>query len=466
MSLEGRTIALVEDDPIMGESLVERLSLEGAKVVWWQSCAIALENLPACSPDLVICDLRLPDGTGEDLFRAASAAPEASPFLFVTGYGDIGQAVRLTRNGAGDYFTKPFEMSDFLSRAGQLLRPAPMPGSAMLGVSAQMVAIERTLRRMSALSAPVLLTGDTGAGKEVCARSLHGLRTPKPGPFIAVNCAAIPKDLMETELFGHEKGAFTGATSRHHGYAERARDGTLFLDEIGELDLKLQAKLLRLLDDRMFHRVGGEAAVPFAGRLVCATNADLPARVKAGSFREDLLYRINVLAISIPPLRERPDDIEWLAERFLEAFAAEAGVELTGISGHAMEELRAHEWPGNVRELRNRFERAVGLAPGPWILPGDLFPERCRKANDIKNSSLEAARDQAEKREILRALRHSGGAIIEAAQALGISRTTMWEKMRRHGIEPASVSCFRTLGAARSGFPNDSLTCAPCSSMT
>ena len=440
MSLEGRTIALVEDDPIMGESLVERLSLEGAKVVWWQSCAIALENLLACSPDLVICDLRLPDGTGEDLFRAASAAPEASPFLFVTGYGDIGQAVRLMRNGAGDYITKPFEMSDFLSRAGQLLRPAPMSGSAMLGVSAQMVAIERTLRRMSALSAPVLLTGDTGAGKEVCARYLHGLRTPKPGPFIAVNCAAIPKDLMETELFGHEKGAFTGATSRHHGYAERARDGILFLDEIGELDLKLQAKLLRLLDDRMFHRVGGEAAVPFAGRLVCATNADLPARVKAGSFREDLLYRINVLAISIPPLRERSDDIEWLAERFLEAFAAEAGVELTGISGHAMEELRAHEWPGNVRELRNRIERAVGLAPGPWILPGDLFPERCRKANDIKNSSLEAARDQAEKREILRALRHSGGAIIEAAQALGISRTTMWEKMRRHGIEPASVS--------------------------
>ena len=161
----------------------------------------------------------------------------------------------------------------------------------MLGVSAQMVAIESTLRRMSALSAPVLLTGDTGAGKEVCARYLHGLRTPKPGPFIAVNCAAIPKDLMETELFGHEKGAFTGATSRHHGYAERARDGTLFLDEIGELDHKLQAKLLRLLDDRTFHRVGGEAAVPFAGRLVCATNADLPARVRAGSFREDLLYR-------------------------------------------------------------------------------------------------------------------------------------------------------------------------------
>lgn len=438
MSLEGRTIALVEDDPIMGESLLERLSLEGANVLWWQSCSTALENLGTSSPDLVVCDIRLPDGTGEEVFRVASATPETSPFLFVTGHGDIGQAVRLMRNGAGDYITKPFEMSDFLSRVGQLLRPAQQPGSSVLGVSPQMVAIEKTLRRMGSLSAPVLLTGDTGVGKEVCARYLHGLRSPKPGPFIAVNCAAIPKDLMESELFGHEKGAFTGASSRHHGYAERARDGTLFLDEIGELDLKLQAKLLRLLEDRAFHRLGGEASVAFAGRLVCATNADLHERVKAGTFREDLLYRINVLAISIPPLRERPDDIEWLAERFLDALAGEAGVELTGISGNAMEELRAHAWPGNVRELRNRIERAVGLAPGPWILSGDLFPERGR-ASETKLGSLEAARDEAEKREILRALRHSGGAVIEAAHALSISRTTMWEKMRRHGIEATSL---------------------------
>ena len=162
------------------------------------------------------------------------------------------------------------------------------------------------LRRIASPSAPVLLTGETGVGKEVCARYLHGLRGPKPGPFIAVNCAAIPKDLLESELFGHERGAFTGATARHLGYAERARDGILFLDEIGELDLKLQAKLLRLLEDRSFHRVGGEAPVPFAGRLVCATNADLTRRVQEGTFREDLLYRINVLTVSIPPLRERP----------------------------------------------------------------------------------------------------------------------------------------------------------------
>jgi DNA-binding NtrC family response regulator len=436
MSLEDRTIALVEDDPIMGESLMERLTLEGAKVLWFQDCRTALENLPAFAPDLVVCDIRLPDGTGEDVFKSASAAPECPPFLFVTGHGDIDQAVRLMRNGAGDYIPKPFETSRFLERVAQLLRPVEQGASPILGVSRQMLEIQRLLQRIGRVPTPVLLTGETGVGKEVCARFLHGVRGAT-SPFVAVNCAAIPKDLMESELFGHEKGAFTGATARHLGYAERARDGVLFLDEIGELDLKLQAKLLRLLEDRSFHRIGGETEVAFRARLVCATNADLPVRIRAGAFREDLYYRINVLSVTIPPLRERPDDIEWLAERFMEALSKEFGAELAGLSGHAIGELRAHTWPGNVRELRNRIERAVSLSPGPWIMPGDLFPDRCidLSAVDPKVRPLEAARDAAEKREIQRALRQSGGAIVEAASALGISRTTMWEKMRRHHIE-------------------------------
>ena len=305
----------------------------------------------------------------------------------MTGYGDIGQAVRLMRNGAGDYMTKPFEMTDFLSRVRQLLRAPQSPSSAVLGVSAQMAAIESTLRRMSALSAPVLLTGDTGAGKEVCARYLHGLRTPKPGPFIAVNCAAIPKDLMESELFGHEKGAFTGASSRHHGYAERARDGTFFLDEIGELDLKLQAKLLRLRPSMIECFIAlAERAVPFAGRLVCATNADLPTRVTTGCFREDLLYRINVLTISIPPsLRERPDDIEWLAERFLGAFAAEAGIELTGSADARWRNSAAHPGPGTCANCGTGSSARSGSRQAHGSMPGDLFPERCRKVARRKN---------------------------------------------------------------------------------
>ena len=288
----------------------------------------------------------------------------------------------------------------------------------------------------------MLLTGETGVGKEVCARYLHGLRGPKPGPFIAVNCAAIPKDLLESELFGHERGAFTGATARHLGYAERARDGILFLDEIGELDLKLQAKLLRLLEDRSFHRVGGEAPVPFAGRLVCATNADLTRRVQEGAFREDLLYRINVLTVSIPPLRERPGGHGMAGRAVRRGPRRRCRRRALGPERpRRSREIRAHAWPGNVRELRNRIERAVALAPGPWITPGDLFPDRHRQCGNRRRppASLESARDEAERREILNALRRNDGVIGKAAAALGISRTTMWEKMRRHRIEARSL---------------------------
>jgi DNA-binding NtrC family response regulator len=436
MSLEGRTIALVEDDPIMGESLVDRLTLEGATVRWWRSCREALRALPMAAADLVVSDIRLPDGTGEEVFKGACAYPDVPPFLFVTAFGDIDQAVRLMREGAGDYLTKPFDMPAFLGRVEQLLRPLDRSATPVLGVTAAMLDVERLLRRIGRLPSPVLLTGETGVGKEVCARFLHGLRLPDAGPFVAVNCAAIPKDLMESELFGHEKGAFTGAASRHLGYAERARNGVLFLDEIGDLDPTLQAKLLRLVEERAFHRVGGEAAVPLAARLVCATNADLPARVKAGTFREDLYYRINVLTVPIPPLRTRPDDVEWLAETFLEAFNRALDADVVGFGAQAVEELRGHPWPGNVRELRNRIERAVALASGRHLMPGDLFPERAGTRPDevAKPMSLEAARDEAERREIRRALAESGGVIATAAAALGISRTTMWEKMRRHRI--------------------------------
>jgi DNA-binding NtrC family response regulator len=441
MSLEGRTIAVVEDDPIMGESLVDRLSLEGAKVHWWQTCRAAETGLGAVLPDLIVCDIRLPDGTGEDVFRTASSIPDMPPFLFVTAFGDIGQAVRLMRNGAGDYVTKPFDTAAFLARLIQLLRTRPAPGGVVLGVSPDMRAVERLLQRIAKLTTPVLVTGETGSGKEVCARFLHGVGAGATGPFMAVNCAAIPKDLMESELFGHERGAFTGATSRHRGYAERAGTGTLFLDEIGELDLKLQTKLLRLVEDRTFYRVGGEEVLPFRARLVCATNAELTARVRQGLFREDLLYRINVLSVPVPALRQRRDDLEWLANRFFVQLISEQETELRGVSALAVQALHGHAWPGNVRELRNRMERAVALALGEWIMPADLFPEARDKAIESAADLLPLAlvRDEAERRQIERALRCSGGQIADAAARLGISRTTMWEKMRRHGIEADGV---------------------------
>ena len=375
MSLEHRVIGLLEDDPIMGELLVQRLSLEGTIVRWWTSGREALAEIERSRPEAVVCDIRLPDMSGEDVFRAVAGREAAPPFLFITGYGDIDQAVQLIRSGAGDYLTKPFDMPVFLDRLAGLLAPQPGEATSVLGVSEPMRAVERTLHRLARVRATVLFTGETGAGKEVCARFLHAAAGGATGPFMAVNCAAIPADLLEAEIFGHERGAFTGAQARHLGYAERAGEGTLFLDEIGDLAPTLQAKLLRLVEERQFHRVGGEAAIRFRARVVCATNSDLQKRVAEGRFREDLFYRINVVPVAVPPLRNRPEDVVWLLERFFDEYNSASGGGLAGVSGLAEEAALGHSWPGNVRELRNRVERAVALALGPWIMPGDLFPE-------------------------------------------------------------------------------------------
>jgi DNA-binding NtrC family response regulator len=436
MSLENRRLALIEDDPIMGESLAQRLKLEGATVRWWRSGAEALKGLSEQDSEAVICDIRLPDRSGADVFRALARERKAPPFLFITGYGEVGEAVGLMREGARDYLTKPFVMSEFLTRLEHVLGPAEPEGEPVLGVSPAMREVERFLRRAARAASNLLLTGETGVGKEVCARFLHALKDKPSGPFMAVNCAALPADLMESELLGHEKGAFTGAHARHLGYAERAGNGVLFLDEVGELAPKLQAKLLRLIESRSFQRVGGEQPIPFKARLVCATNADLAARVRDGTFREDLYYRINVLSLNVPPLRERVEDIEWLMDRFVAHLTRTMESDVVGLSALACEAAREHRWPGNVRELRNRIERAVALAGSRWIMPGDLFPERTDRAvtEDIAIAPLGAARENAERRHIQRALAMTAGAILPAARALGISRTTLWEKMKRYGL--------------------------------
>jgi DNA-binding NtrC family response regulator len=383
----------------------------------------------------VICDLRLPDGSGEEIFLETARSERAPPFLFMTAFGEIDQAVRLMRCGAGDYVTKPFDMSSFLERLETLVEPAGQEGQGVLGVSAAMRALENTLVRLAKASAPVLLTGETGSGKEVCARLLQALRGTS-GPFMAVNCAAIPAELMESELFGHEKGAFSGAHARHLGYAERAGAGILFLDEIGDLAPKLQAKLLRLLEERSFTRVGGEQVVPFKARVICATNADLLQKVREGAFREDLLYRINVVHVPVPPLRDRGEDIAWLIDRFVAEFTGDADERIQGVSALALEAALAHSWPGNVRELRNRVERAIALGDGPLLMPGDLFPELGPAFKPAQREGLEGIRDEAERRHIARVFAENGGAVLATAKALGISRTTLWEKMKRHGIAP------------------------------
>jgi transcriptional regulator with PAS, ATPase and Fis domain len=253
---------------------------------------------------------------------------------------------------------------------------------------------------------------------------------------MAVNCAAIPGELMESELFGHEPGAFTGAAKRHLGYAERAGEGTLFLDEIGELAMPLHAKLLRLLEDRHFHRVGGEAPVPFEARLVTATNADLNALMAAKRFRDDLYYRINVVEVRIPPLRERAEDIPWLMGQLFERLAAERDPAIRGISALAEQAALLHAWPGNVRELRNRMERAIALNLGGTISPQDLFPEKKLPPSSAQTAprSLSDAREAAEKQQITLSLAENQGQIGKTAEALGVSRTTLWEKMKRYGL--------------------------------
>ena len=429
MSLDQRVVGLLEDDPIMGESLVQRLSLEGSVVRWWRTGREALDEIERDRPEAVICDIRLPDMSGVDVFRTVAGREAAPPFLFITGYGDIDEAVRLIHDGAGDYVTKPFDMPAFLDRLSGLLATPPEEAS-VLGVSAAMRSVERTLRRVARVPTTVLFTGETGVGKEVCARFLH--QAGGTGrPFMAVNCAAIPAELLEAELFGHERGAFTGAQNRHLGYAERADAGTLFLDEIGDLAISLQAKILRLVEDRQFFRVGGEMPVPFKARIVCATNQDLERQVTDRTFREDLFYRINVVPIAVPPLRDRPEDTAWLLERFFDAFNEQFQANLSGISSLAEDAAVAHAWPGNVRELRNRVERAVALALGPYLMPGDLFAETADKPAGAPLASLEEARMAAERRHIERALQLTGREIGQAARLLGISRTTLWDKMRR-----------------------------------
>lgn len=435
---EAPLVAIIEDDPIMGESLVERLALEGYKPLWWTSGAEAQAALKANRPDILVCDIRLPDMNGEELFRAAAAQLGGMPVLFMTGFGDVRQAVRLVKAGADDYLTKPFPIDDFLARISELLQArGRWAGGGVLGTSQRMHQVEQLVRRVADVDSTVLITGESGAGKEVVARYLHETSRHAQAPFMAVNCAAVPAELIDSEVFGHEKGAFTGAHALHRGYAERAADGVLFLDEVGELPLPQQAKLLRLVQERVFFRVGGEKPLPFQARLICATNLDLEQRVRDGAFRRDLYYRINVIPIVVPPLRDRRDDILPLLLTYLRRYADSFGRPAQCLTPQAEATALTHDWPGNVRELRNRIERAVALSTGAWLGVADLFPELGTRdsfgdAHDWPH--LTAVRDESERSYILATLQRADGQLGKAADLLGVGRTTLWEKMRRLGI--------------------------------
>jgi DNA-binding NtrC family response regulator len=436
MPRERAQIGVIEDDQVMGGTLVHRLELEGYAPLWWQTGRAALDALRTARPDLVICDIRLPDMSGEDVFLKVLPTLAGTPFLFVTAFGQIEQAVRLTKAGAVYYIGKPYAIAELLERIPRLIRLRPGAVGA-LGGSEAMRRVETLLRRVADVDSSLLFVGESGAGKEVAARFVHAVSARAQSPFMAVNCAAIPNELIESELFGHEKGAFTGATARHHGYAERAREGVLFLDEVGELLLPIQAKLLRLIQERAFTRLGGEAAIRAPARIVCATNSDLERAVAGGRFRRDLFYRIDVVRVVIPPLRERPDDVLPLAHAFLRELSESFGREVHGLTPAAEQALLAHPWPGNVRELRNRVERAVALSEVPWMGPDLLFPAETRELVGLESllPTLAEVRERAERHHIRAALARVGGRVEDAAKLLGISRSTLFEKMRKLDVQ-------------------------------
>jgi two-component system NtrC family response regulator len=401
---------------------------------------------------VVTLDLGLPpdaDGITEGLAtleEIISQRPDTK-VIVVTGQNDRENAVRAVGSGAYDFYHKPIdaEILGLIVNRAYRLRELELENHALMqqktdhsveGVvacSAEMVRVCRTVEKVAPSNASILLLGDSGTGKELCARSLHDLSPRASGRFIAINCAAIPENLLESELFGYEKGAFTGAAKQTPGKIEYASGGTLFLDEVGDLPMSLQAKLLRFLQERVVERVGGREEIPVDVRVVCATHQDLQEKIRTGTFREDLYYRISEIAIQIPPLRERGGDILLLARMYLEHFNREQGRNLRSFSKEALTAMEAYSWPGNVRELKNRIKRAVIMAEGKQIVARDLELEEV--ALDEKGLDLRHVREQAERLAIMRALSHSAGKVSAAADMLGISRPTMYDMIRKLNLK-------------------------------
>lgn len=443
-------LLVVEDDPGLQDQL--RWCFDRYEVIVAGDRAAALEQLRKHQPPVVTLDLGLPpdaDGITEGLatLEAIVSQRPDTKVIVVTGQNDRENAVRAVGCGAYDFYHKPIdaEILGMIVNRAYRLRELELENSALMqqksdhsveGVvacSTEMVRVCRTVEKVAPSNASILLLGDSGTGKELCARSLHDLSPRASGRFIAINCAAIPENLLESELFGYEKGAFTGAVKQTPGKIEYASGGTLFLDEVGDLPMSLQAKLLRFLQERVVERVGGREEIPVDVRVVCATHQDLPEKISSGTFREDLYYRISEIAVQIPPLRERGGDILLLARMFLDHSNREQGRNLRGFSKEALTAMEAYSWPGNVRELKNRVKRAVIMAEGKQIVAGDL--ELDEVVLDEVALSLRHVREQAERQAIMRALSHSAGKVSAAADMLGISRPTMYDMIRKLNLK-------------------------------
>lgn len=429
------SLLLIEDDPIMGESLTQRFELEGYRTVWCRRLSEAIEQL-AQPWTAIVCDVRLPDGIATHWYAELPDATRALPWFFLTGYGSVNDAIAAIRSGAREYLAKPFD----IERLVALVRRAQgvseqQDDSAIMGVSPAMRRVETRLNKVAQQKVSVLLTGESGVGKEIAAQMIHSLDPRKPkGEFVAVNCAAVPDTMAEAELFGYVKGAFSGAQRAHKGYLERANGGTLFLDEVGDLPANMQAKLLRALQERCFFRLGAEQTTSSDFRVIAATNRDLYADMAAGSFREDLFYRLAVIQIPLPPLRERPEDVRWLTDRILREISAEQGRPLA-VSEAFMRNVLARTWKGNVRELRAYLEECVIFSESGILDAGAQGQTEGAAENvDGPFPRLSAIVEDTERSHIRRALARAGGSIAKTADLLGISRKTLWEKMKRLSI--------------------------------
>jgi DNA-binding NtrC family response regulator len=448
------TVLVVDDDDAVAKVLVALLEQEGFSCGRVASGVEALARLEAHPFDAVLSDLRMPDMDGMSLLKEVGRRWASLPVVLLTAYGSVPAAVEAMKAGAADFILKPFDKDQLVfvlgkalaatQRARETVPLARLEGVDFASDSPAMREVLALVRKASAGVATVLVRGETGTGKELVARALHEGSSRRDGPFVKVHCGALPDALLESELFGYEKGAFTGAAARKPGRVELAHKGTLFLDEIGDVTPAVQVKLLRVLQEREIERLGGTQTIKIDVRFVAATHRNLEAMVAAGQFREDLFYRLNVVPIWVPPLRERADDVARMAVGFCTAFGKLGGRPDVAIADAALTVLAAQPWPGNVRQLQNIVERLVVLAESNLIGRADVLRELGRRpfgttmpgrVSQGEDASLPARRREVEKETLLQALARAGGNRTLAARLLDVSRRTLYNKLREHGLD-------------------------------
>jgi len=449
------TVLVVDDEQAARDLCCDVASVTGLRTRGASTTEEALEIMDQFPVDIVITDLRVPQMGGLELLRRVREHYPQTAVVMLTQFGTIDSAVEATRMGAADYVTKPFRVAELRTKLGRLvhsletdqenrvlreqLRTRPGFGE-LIGTSQKMNRVYRLIEKVSHHNYPVLVLGESGTGKELVARSIHYLGERRNKPFVPVDCSSLVPTLIESELFGYVKGAFTGALQSKQGLLEAAGGGTLFLDEIGDLPIDLQAKLLRALQEREVKPVGSTERVTIAARIIAATNRDLESSVRAGTFRQDLFFRLNVVQIKMPPLRERKHDIPLLVNAFLEKFSDPQRPART-ISEDAVSRLLAYDWPGNVRELENAVERAVALGSGPIVQVGDL-PSNLQYGTQqrLPDKDEFLPLEELERRAILRALREAGGDKLAAARLLGIGKTTLYRKLKQYDSQATMAS--------------------------